>query len=576
MAPVLTILSSPVPPSIPFATVVAVALVSESAAPPARPAIETFAVTETPTAWALDSTSCTLIVPALERTSRPAPPSIPIAVAVAVLRPSVSATPAATPPVMAPFKVADTSTPPASAFTFCSVIGPSFFSQSSPVPPSIPFAVAVAVERVSASAAPTATPALVTPSSADTVAAFAFAVTPSSVIGPRLRIQSLPAPPSMPIAVAFAVAPALLNAAPAATPALSDAVMATLTLVESASAVVRLSAIAPSLTSVSLPAPPSMPFAVDVAFPLVSASAAPAATPTLAPDKATVMPAACPEAPTSSALIVPLSLFTTVPLPAPPPSPVAGVGALPLASARPAAIVTPAPAPERPTEMVTAPASALTCCSVTLPALVRLSSPAPPSRPFAVALAVVPVLASAAATTAPFCENVALTLTPTALASALMSLATRVPRFESLSLPVPPAMPVAVVVAVASASTSAALTARPSFAPATASDTLTASASAFTPCSATLPWLMSSSVPLPPSSPVAVARALLSPLASAAPAPTPSLLRATESDTATAVASAPTFCAVIDPPLVRTSFPAPPSLPVPTATAGRPVAGVPG
>jgi len=35
----------------------------------------------------------------------------------------------------------------------------------------------------------------------------------------------------------------------------------------------------------------------------------------------------------------------------------------------------------------------------------------------------------------PFCEKLALTLTPTALASALMSLATIAPRFESLSLP---------------------------------------------------------------------------------------------------------------------------------------------
>src|SRR5258706_93011 len=216
--------------------------------PPARPAIDKLAVTDTPTACALDSAPCTLIAPALTRTSRPAPPSIPIAVTSAVLRPSARATPAATPPVIAPFKVADTVTAPASALTFCSVIWPSFFSRSSP-------------------------------------------------------------------------------------------------------------------------AAPARPFAVDVAVPLVSARAAPAESPTLDPDRATEMLAACAEAPTSSTLILPLLLLARVSSPVPPSAPVATANALPLASARPAAMVRPFWAAAASTETVTAPASALTRCSVTPPSL---------------------------------------------------------------------------------------------------------------------------------------------------------------------------------------------------------------
>src|SRR5258708_330439 len=78
---------------------------------------------------------------------------------------------------------------------------------------------------------------------------------------------------------------------------------------------------------------------------------------------------------------------------------------------------------------------------------------------------------------------------------------------------------------------------------------------------------MSWSLPVPPSSPAAVAFAVLSLFASAAPAPTPSLESATASDTVTASAPAATFFAVIAPRLARTSFPAPPSMPVAETTA---------
>src|SRR5258708_34180092 len=98
----------------------------------------------------------------------------------------------------------------------------------------------------------------------------------------------------MPIAVAYELAPALLSAAPAATPAVSDALMDTPTLTESASAVVRLSTIPPSFTSVSLPAPPSKPFVVDVSLPLVAPRAAPAEKPTPRPGQAPARPTDCP------------------------------------------------------------------------------------------------------------------------------------------------------------------------------------------------------------------------------------------------------------------------------------------
>src|SRR5260221_11830502 len=163
----------------------------------------------------------------------------------------------------------------------------------------------------------------------------------------------------MPAAVAPPSPPAVLSAAPAATPAVSDALMATLTLTESASAVVRLSAISPSFCSISLPAPPSRPFAVDVAVPLVSARAAPAERPTLDPDRATEMPAACAEAPTSSTLILPLRPLARVSSPVPPSAPVAFANALPLASARPAAMVRPFWAAAASTETVTATAKGL-------------------------------------------------------------------------------------------------------------------------------------------------------------------------------------------------------------------------
>ena len=226
---------------------------------------------------AVESASSLTMSPVLMIVSSPSPASMPVAmefaVTVALLTASPEALTFASPlndkPAVA---LRAAATPVASDFAKIETMSPSLMIVSWPSPASRPMANASAVTLVSLSAAPVMSPS-VSPLKARDPAISKEAATPvaresasSLTSSPRLMISSFPFPPSMEVVVAWAVTLASLTAAPetstfaspwmaspaatfraAATPVASDLAWSRLKL--------------PSLRMVSLSSPPSIPVA---------------------------------------------------------------------------------------------------------------------------------------------------------------------------------------------------------------------------------------------------------------------------------------------------------------------------
>ena len=265
-APLLTIVSSPAPPSMPTATASATLPESKltgSRVPlPAAP----WRTTEMLAATAVASAS-TVMAPALLMHSSPSPPDIPVAAAVAVFWASARAIPS---PLVLPGMMSTAIAAAMARASASTLRSPWLTMLSLPAPPDRPTAVASAVVVAIASAPWSPITLVFEPWRVKATAALSVAASARTSTSPELWIVSEPSPPSMAMAVAVAVVSALATAAFAVRP-FSDSQV---TAADRATPALRLSAVilmSPELVMVSSPTPPLIPVASAVVMALTSA-----------------------------------------------------------------------------------------------------------------------------------------------------------------------------------------------------------------------------------------------------------------------------------------------------------------
>ncbi len=259
ISPLFTIVSSPLPPSIPEA-VVSEAIAAFASAHPAPTLTVTESASTRDIAAARRPPSFTIL-------SLPSPPPIPRAAVVD----TTEASPKDAPAERAAPTCTDTDETSASVVAVA-VTGPLLAIRSCPPPPSMPAESALTTAEESEKDAPPPAPRA---TSTETLVAFPVAVAPET-ISPELTMPSQPSPPSIPRDWARESTEASENAAPPARPMEPDAVTAMLFASTSA---VDTAVILAELMMASLPAPPAMPAACARAAAEESDMASPPAAP---------------------------------------------------------------------------------------------------------------------------------------------------------------------------------------------------------------------------------------------------------------------------------------------------------